>query len=84
MTNADGEVIKEHKTIHVPGGDNHYKCYNVSNHKHSKHRKSVVSLKDQFAEARTEVEEAELHCNPVSKNDEPVGNPLAHLVMYEI
>jgi hypothetical protein len=58
----------------------HYQCYRVVSAKPS--GSSTVSLTDQFMTSTTRVTRLVQLCNPVSKNNEPVLRPWAHLACY--
>ena len=63
----------------------HYQCYGEKEST-KLDPEPVVSLEDQFAAADVvEVKKRpKFFCNPVSKNGEPIVNPLAHLACYKI
>lgn len=60
----------------------HFLCYEAEGDDVN----ATVSLQDQFGDDAgvVEVEEPELFCNPVNKNNEGIGDPTAHLTGYEI
>jgi hypothetical protein len=58
----------------------HYQCYRVTPARPSV--SATVSLTDQFMTSATRVTRLVQLCNPVSKNNEPVLRPWAHLACY--
>ncbi len=63
------------------GGLDHFKCYEAED---GNDVDVTVSLEDQFGFVLAEVEEAELFCNPVDKNDQGIFDVAAHLTGYEL
>jgi hypothetical protein len=59
----------------------HFKCYDG---KFPRFQPREVRLVDQFDRDRAIAFRAELFCNPVSKNDEPIRDRDAHLKLYAI
>jgi hypothetical protein len=58
----------------------HFKCYDALQ---AGFRQRTVGLRDQFGQRRARVVRTRELCNPVSKNEGRVLQPLAHLVCYE-
>ena len=63
------------------GGLDHFKCYEAEG---DDNLDVSVELEDQFGSTTTEIEEAELFCNPVDKNGEGIFDNTAHLTGYEL
>jgi hypothetical protein len=59
----------------------HFKCYSA---KFPKTTPRTVTLVDQFGTRQEQVTKPLVFCNPVSKNGEPIRNPLTHLECYAI
>jgi hypothetical protein len=59
----------------------HFDCYSG---KFPKIAPRPVVLIDQFKTEETEASKAFMLCNPVSKNGEPIRNPLEHLIFYRL
>lgn len=49
-----------------------------------KFEKRLVSLTDQFGSGDFEVKKVKGLCNPADKNGEGMGDPITHLVGYDI
>ncbi|HEY3121240.1 MAG TPA: SBBP repeat-containing protein [Vicinamibacteria bacterium] len=59
----------------------HFKCYDGQ---FPKFEPRTVLLEDQFVREEAVAFRPHLFCNPVSKNDEPIRDPDAHLKVYSI
>lgn len=60
----------------------HFKCYEAAETEPTK--RPIVGLSDQFIDIEAQVGAVEAFCNPVSKNEERIVDPNAHLTVYEI
>jgi hypothetical protein len=71
----------EKNTEGEPQQLDHFKCYTA---KFPKTQPRTVTLVDQFGTRQEQVTKPVVFCNPVSKNGEPIHNPLTHLECYAI
>jgi len=77
----NGNFILTEMTLDATPIPNHFWCYKAKGDSVD----VTVSLQDQFGgKPRVLVEEPELFCNPVDKNDEGISDPTAHLTCYKI